>query len=95
MSFVVEGSVPNMDSKNMLNYCIKTKAHETFVHLREYKVRCQQCNQPFVTNFALKEHIRAAHENSKEFYCSLCDKHFGSAGVLRQHKNVRNKKLPM
>ena len=66
MSFVVEGSVPNMDSKNMLNYCIKTKAHETFVHLREYKVRCQQCNQPFVTNFALKEHIRAVHDKSKK-----------------------------
>ncbi len=48
---------------------------------------CKVCDQVFVTNLTMKEHVTLVHEPDKAMQCKDCPKMFGTLQRLRMHKN--------
>ncbi|XP_021961624.1 oocyte zinc finger protein XlCOF15 isoform X2 [Folsomia candida] len=75
-----------------LAYRTNIESHEK-THL-EKSVRevskCHICPQTFLSRGALQRHIRAVHENQRNYPCELCDKRFSNASTLRVHVEARH-----
>lgn len=53
-------------------------------------LHCQRCPATRLSRSDLQTHIRLAHENLKNYPCSICRFRFGSAGGLRRHVEARH-----
>ncbi|XP_035713821.1 gastrula zinc finger protein XlCGF57.1-like [Folsomia candida] len=59
-------------------------------------LQCQVCPQTFLSRTNLKSHIRAVHENQRNYPCPLCDKRFANSSNLKRHvvaHHAANKEL--
>ncbi|XP_063430019.1 zinc finger protein Gfi-1-like [Mytilus trossulus] len=52
--------------------------------------QCSKCTKPFSTPHGLEVHVRRAHSGSRPFVCEICNKTFGHAISLDQHRVVHN-----
>ncbi|CAG9763093.1 unnamed protein product [Ceutorhynchus assimilis] len=64
------------------NYVIHQKRH-----LFEFKVRCEHCNEGFVTHSEYRRHLDAKH-NQKRYVCDICGKNISSERHLKAHKKL-------
>uniref|UniRef100_A0A8C4WV55 Growth factor independent 1A transcription repressor b n=1 Tax=Eptatretus burgeri TaxID=7764 RepID=A0A8C4WV55_EPTBU len=52
--------------------------------------RCVQCDKVFSTSHGLEVHVRRSHSGLRPFVCLICDKSFGHAASLEQHRLVHS-----
>ena len=51
---------------------------------------CEKCGKTFKCPFNLTRHIKAVHQEIREYRCRLCDKWFSNAGNLQEHIAVKH-----
>ena len=51
---------------------------------------CTGCNKKFTTAHGLEVHVRRSHNGRRPFECDVCQKTFGHAVSLSQHRTVHN-----
>lgn len=49
---------------------------------------CPSCHKVFSTAHGLEVHVRRSHTGSRHFTCDICDKTFGHAVSLDQHRSM-------
>lgn len=52
--------------------------------------QCTKCTKPFSTSHGLEVHVRRVHSGSRPYACDVCNKTFGHAISLDQHRIVHN-----
>uniref|UniRef100_A0A182KCE6 C2H2-type domain-containing protein n=1 Tax=Anopheles christyi TaxID=43041 RepID=A0A182KCE6_9DIPT len=57
--------------------------HQT---VTDRSVICEHCASSFLTQEALKEHIKIAHSMDKKYKCNICNKLFAARRSLKRHK---------
>ncbi|XP_015439792.1 PREDICTED: zinc finger and SCAN domain-containing protein 2-like [Dufourea novaeangliae] len=65
-------------------------AHK-LVHTKRFPHQCSLCGQSFRRELELHKHV-CVHtaEPQKPYYCSVCDKQFGSSSAFSRHKRVHD-----
>ena len=51
---------------------------------------CAQCSKPFTTPHGLEVHVRRSHSGTRPYACDVCEKTFGHAVSLDQHRAVHS-----
>ena len=49
---------------------------------------CRSCEKAFTSSHGLEVHVRRVHTGSRHFTCDVCNKTFGHAVSLDQHRSV-------
>ncbi|KFB46887.1 zinc finger protein [Anopheles sinensis] len=57
--------------------------HQT---VTDRSIICEHCASSFLTQEALKEHIKIAHSMDKKYKCTICNKLFAARRSLKRHK---------
>uniref|UniRef100_A0A182V5H5 C2H2-type domain-containing protein n=1 Tax=Anopheles merus TaxID=30066 RepID=A0A182V5H5_ANOME len=57
--------------------------HQT---VTDRSIICEHCASSFLTQEALKEHIKIAHSMDKKYKCNICNKLFAARRSLKRHK---------
>ena len=65
--------------------------HESSVITNKY-VNCPMC-QKLVQEKSLKKHIKALHENCRDFVCSYCQQSFAQSFTLKEHIAAKHTKI--
>jgi KRAB domain-containing zinc finger protein len=63
----------------------RSMKHHKDVHAG-VRYHCPQCAHASTTRGGLQKHIRAIHEERKDFECPVCHKGFGAADTLKKHR---------
>lgn len=64
-------------------------------HTKETKYPCNICGKVFYLKNKVNTHVRVVHQGLKNYICPYCNKAFGSAQTLRDHKMMHTGKSMM
>ncbi|OXA44636.1 PR domain zinc finger protein 4 [Folsomia candida] len=68
------------------------KLHEA-THLEQSArdvLQCDVCPRTFLSKLGRQLHIRAAHENQRNYPCTFCDKRFSQTSNLKHHVEAKH-----
>ena len=83
------------DTRGKLFSSIQTfRTHKLYVHVKERKFHCSECNNIFGRNSTLMMHIRNVHgDGTRNYKCDKCEKAYKMKGDLDVHINSVHKKI--
>ena len=73
------------DQNDPLNINNSNNEHKKQAEIPNKKNNCLKCGKTFLSNSALKLHIKTVHEGQKDHNCEICGNDFTQKGHLIQH----------
>ncbi|XP_069105092.1 zinc finger protein 177-like [Argopecten irradians] len=78
----------NAREKETCNEDQESIQEELSPRMCESTYECAKCNKLFSTSHGLEVHVRRSHSGTRPYACEICNKTFGHAVSLDQHKLV-------